>query len=186
MIKWANGIGKNGIDYEEYLKNSANIGLLTHLLIGDYINKKDTDSAVLKTYKKEQIELANIYFNSFKKWYETEEISPIVSEFSMVSKTLGFGGTCDFVFGDKDNKVVLVDFKTTTHIQKDYFIQMMAYSLLLKEKDIKVNKIAVLRFFPDGHVYKEMDVAEAKNRYYEYFMTCKNLFKAKKELEKWE
>ena len=183
LIKWANGLGKKGIDYEEYLKNSAGIGTLTHLLIENHIKKMQTDPNTLKQYKNEQIDIANKYFESFKKWYDTEEITPVLSECSMVSKELGYGGTCDFVFIDKNNDTFLIDFKTTTHIQKDYFIQMMAYSELLStSQKAFVDKIAVLRLLPDGYEYQEMDLKEALNKYYGYFQACRTLYEMKKTL----
>lgn len=184
LIKWANGLGKKGIDYEEYLKNSAGIGTLTHLLIENHIKKTQTDPNTLKQYKNEQIDIANKYFESFKKWYGAEEITPVLSECSMVSKELGYGGTCDFVFRDKNNHAVLIDFKTTSHIQKDYFIQMMAYSELLStSQKAFVDKIAVLRLLPDGHEYQEMDFKEAINKYYGYFKACRTLYEIKKILD---
>ena len=182
LIKWANGLGKQGIDSEEYVKNSANIGTLTHLLIENYINNNDTDANTLNTYNKKQVDLAKKLFENFRGWYSKQERKPIFTELSMVSERLGFGGTCDFVFEDNGN-FCLVDFKTTTHIQREYFIQLLAYSLLLKEKKgIIVDTLSILRLTEEGYEYQEMNIKEAKDKYLEYFMTCKTLYEIKKKL----
>ena len=180
LIKWANRLGKEGIDYEEYLKNAANTGTLTHLFIENYINKKNgTD---LNNYNKKQLDLANKLFENFKGWYSKQQRNPIFTELSMVSERLGFGGTCDFVFEDNNN-FCLVDFKTTTHIQREYFIQLLAYSLLLKEKKgIIVDTLSILRLTEEGYEYQEMKITEAKDKYYEYFMACKTLYEIKKKV----
>jgi hypothetical protein len=53
----------------------------------------------------------------------------------MVSETYEFGGCPDLLVKDKDEKFVLIDFKTGKHIYQETVIQLGAYARLIFENE---------------------------------------------------
>lgn len=98
------------------------------------------------------------YFSAFVEWWRTYRPKTLYSEFVLGSSALGYCGTCDFVCVI-DGKIVLIDFKTTSAIDKKYLsVQLAGYKRLLEHIGIKVEQTCVLHLKKDGtYTYKEIE-----------------------------
>lgn len=66
-------------------------------------------------------------------------------ELNYASPTLGFGGTLDRII-KLDNKLTLIDLKTSNYLHNHFWLQMAAYVKLFEEKNpgSKIEQIAIL------------------------------------------
>ena len=123
LVPWANRLGREGIDSNAITNRSASIGTLAHALIQGYLTRRRVS---VEGYHPSHIEPAKNAFQSYMLWAGKEKPALEESELSLLSPHLGYGGTIDAVFiigGER----VLVDFKTSRSIHKEYFAQLAAY-----------------------------------------------------------
>lgn len=135
---WANMLGFKHIDYKKELERTANIGSLVHYVIEGYTNPKrlaiiDYEEFNVTDYGS-RIEVRNA-IDSFMKWYDRIKDKYHVkhTELVVVGETLG--GTIDCVIeGFKDpNKVIFVDYKTSSDFYMTQFLQLAAYVIIYEE-----------------------------------------------------
>lgn len=134
------------------IDNASRRGSAVHELICDFLtteelpNLEDIDNSVFP------------YFSAFIEWWRTYRPTTLYSEFVIGSSKLGFCGTCDFVCVI-DHKIVLIDFKTTSSLDKKYLsVQLAGYKRLLTELGIAIDETYVLHLKKDGtYTYKEIE-----------------------------
>lgn len=80
-------------------------------------------------------EKARAAFGAFRKWKSEFHVAARAHEVSLVSETLQFGGTLDFL-AEVRGKLALIDFKTTKsgEVYEDHVLQLAAYGILWNEK----------------------------------------------------
>lgn len=78
------------------------------------------------------------YVNSFRQWHEAIPDEYIFVEKRFLDEQLGYTGQIDFVIKGKDEKLHLVDLKTSSKPQKTYVIQMAAYKNLLAKHGVEI------------------------------------------------
>lgn len=140
LVPWANKLGLQGINSNDYSKSMAQIGTLAHAMIMAEVKGETADTA---EYSQEQISKAENSYLSWLEWVKGKEITPIVVEKSMVSETYQFGGTPDFL-GEIDGKIILADYKTGGIWREAYF-QTCAYRQLTIDNGYpKAEKILIL------------------------------------------
>lgn len=168
LITWANSLGFKGISYKEESEKSTSVGTLAHRLNEIYITTNGSNIAVAEELKASQIDydlkmLALQSFKNFKKWYDLnkENIKPVHNEYTVIGEK--YAGTIDFIC-EFNNKLTIIDFKTSKKISPDYFIQLMGYYQLCLSKGIKIEKVGILRQdkFSDEYEYMEYDVKRLK------------------------
>lgn len=135
-------------------KTGADIGSLVHAAVEQYIGSNPFDLS-LERYKQDQvfetpaeehewnkkapeeIVQANLAFNQFKKWWDTQKPELLASEFLVYSKELNYAGTTDIRM-KLNGKTVIADIKTSNAssnsqaaapqgVYYDYFVQLGAY-----------------------------------------------------------
>jgi len=118
-------------------------GTLVHELIENYIYTGE--------FSDEEVPAEiQAYLVAFANWWFTYKPTPLYNELLVGSKELGYCGTCDFVC-KIDNKLTLIDFKTTSSIDKKYLsVQLYGYKNALAEKGINIEVCAVLHLKKDG------------------------------------
>ena len=89
-----------------------------------------------------------------------------------------FGGTYDLLCSI--NQVpYLIDFKTSNHITYKYYLQLAAYSYLLKDQQgINIGGVVILQLSKKNPTYKEYVLDLSNKQHKEYFDMCDIAFKA--------
>ena len=181
LIIWSNKLGLEGKSYHSELNKAAEIGTNVHELAQSFIEGQEfqipkDDDVVQKCFSK------------FLLWWESfqsEDFQVIFCEQSFTSKLYEYGGTADLLV-KKDDKYILVDFKTSKSVYPDYLIQGSAYKQMIEEKyHYKISKFIVARFGKDSEEFetKEFDTHQLEFAF-EYFKTLRIAFDQDKKLNK--
>ena len=183
LVKWANKLGKQGIDVTLYVENTAKIGTLIHSLIEAVINRTPIEKPA--DCSDEDFEIAKqIVQKNFMPWYTTYQVEPIQTEMSVVSEEYKYGGYIDF-YCKCNGQYVIVDFKTSKEITEEQILQVSSYAQLFKENNLAVEKIIILNVKKDitqDLELLELPVTDIEN-YWELFMCFLNVYYAKKKLK---
>ena len=134
LIPWANKLGLQGINTNDYVDALAAVGTATHAAILADLSGAGADST-LADLDKTTRDLAENCFLSFCQWRKQHELKPIALEVRLVSEAWRYGGTADFV-GYVDGVLELIDFKTGKGIWPEHFVQLAGYSVPLVEMGI--------------------------------------------------
>ena len=140
LAPWANKLGLQGINSNDYAKGMAQIGTLAHAMIMATLKSEKVDTS---EYSQEQISKAENSYLSWLEWSKGKIIKPVIIETPMVSETYQFGGTPDFL-GEIDGVMTLADYKTGGIWREAYF-QTCAYIQLAIENGYpSVRRILIL------------------------------------------
>ena len=138
LMTWANMLGFKGIRYKDELERTGNIGSLFHAVTEDFFTPNtiamiDFDKYGVYDYQS-QAEATNA-IKSFFKWYEENRdwFHVVFREKVVVGERLG--GTIDCgIEGVKDpDKVVFVDYKTSSGFYLSQFLQLTGYVDIYEE-----------------------------------------------------
>ncbi len=124
LLHWAWNQGKQGLDYRETRDKAGDIGTLVHAIIEARLNDKPQplpeDEAAARAVK------------AFLRWEKQNKIQILEQETQLVSEEYGYGGTLDAV-GFVDGEHILLDWKTSKGVYKNYLLQLGAYWQLWNE-----------------------------------------------------
>lgn len=142
---WAWDLGQKGIDYQTHRDDLANVGKLVHDMILAYFLGMEVD-----TYQNSQWEIdrANNSFKSFENFISKYKVKPAkvdgkkTVEHELISRKFRYGGRLDF-YGEVDDIVSLMDFKTGKRMYDDQMFQCGGYSILLEEFDLPVDQFII-------------------------------------------
>lgn len=182
LVKWANKLGKQGIDVTEYTNDTARKGTLVHSIIESHNNHESID---LSAYADDEIKVASdVFYQHYKKWEDMHQIEPIFSEHSLVSEEYRFGGILDF-YAKLDEKYTVIDFKTSKSISKEHLLQVSSYVQLLKENNYPVEQLLILDVKRDTSTALEEKylTVEETLPYWEIFKHLLSVYWLKKEIE---
>jgi hypothetical protein len=140
LIPWAYKRGKDGLELYESRDKSADIGTIIHARIMAYFLGYEIDNFNISP---EAWKLSDNSMESFYEWARPRNVKPILVETPLTSEKYRYGGTPD-VYGEMDNELTLLDFKTGAGIYPDFFLQLAAYSNLLTENGYPHKKIIIL------------------------------------------
>lgn len=133
LMYWANSLGFRGLKYKEELDRAATIGTQAHFAI--------------EMYLKEKLKSDNIPFLGYLLWENILNekglfVNPIFIEEKLTCQW--FGGTADAVLEIND-RLFLVDFKTSNHVTFKYFLQLAAYLYMFSLRGIYPEGVIVLQ-----------------------------------------
>jgi hypothetical protein len=186
LVKWANGLGLQGIDSETYVDETARVGTLAHEMIQEYLKGPRWDRGA---FSADQIDLAENAVISFFEWERVNDYNMITEKIEMplVSECFAYGGTVDW-YGSIGGKKWLVDIKTSRGLFPEHVFQVSAYWNMLLENGFKVDGVRLLRVgrtedegFED-HVIDHSKLSQA----FEVFQSALKLYRAKQEFERKE
>ena len=126
-LVWANFLGFKRISVEKFINHKAMIGSLLHHKIECFFSG---DKYIPHPSLGVEDEV-NHLFKNFMAWYEEAKPKAIFQEKQIVGKN--YGGTIDLLCNMFDNKIVLLDFKTSKTIHATQFMQLGGYLTLFKE-----------------------------------------------------
>ena len=179
LVKWANNLGLQGIDSSKFVDEKAAIGTLAHQMIADYLRGEKTDTG---EYSKVQIDQAENAVLSFFEWEKTHHIEPILIEEPMVSEIFCFGGTIDCL-GRVNDKLYLIDLKTSGGIYPEMLIQLAAYKQLLTEHGHNVDQTIILRVGrTEDEGFEERQANNLAKRW-EIFQHALSIYQLQKEVK---
>jgi len=180
LIPWAYKRGKDGLELYESRDKSADIGTITHERIKAYFSGYEIDNFNISP---EAWKLADNSLVSFYEWARPRKIKPILIETPLVSEKYRYGGTPD-VYGEMDDRLTLLDFKTGAGIYPDFFVQLAAYSKLLIENGYPHEKIIILNIpKSEGDSFQVQQVSiDSLELQFKKFMHCVEIYYLDKEI----
>lgn len=140
-IEWVKGVGFNA---DDILRKAGEQGTNIHNMIDRYL-KGDT----IKWFNDESVGLYTLVewqmFTRFVEFWNMAKPELFVHEFAIVSDTLGFGGTIDFI-GKINGELYLIDWKSSNYIHKTHELQIASYATAWNElnPDNPIQKTAIL------------------------------------------
>ena len=197
LISWANKMGLQGVDTREYNAELADLGTVVHGKIEAYYQRHYhsvfDDSQYPDVVRQKSDEL----FGKFLGWESERDIYPIFTELPMICSR--FGGTIDAVV-EMDEKITIIDWKTSKEIYPEYFGQLSAYLYLMRrgypadggnEQDVydigqKIEQVAVVQIPKDGEPASRIIPVKSDEFKvaWEFFSASLRLYNAKEELSK--
>ena len=174
---WANNYGDdedmyNGIlnAHKQISHRAQDIGLEVHKWIELYIKVKMIDGETVTEYP----EAVKIPMQNFHKWVESREIEWLACEKKVYSRSWEYAGTIDALAKIND-KLCVIDFKTSAKIYKEYYLQVSAYCNAIGEMmgnlpklgmivrlDKEEEKFQEVAFDPWQHSYVFIDALNIK------------------------
>lgn len=130
LMSWSNYIGLyKHQKYKTVLEMAAEIGTYTHEAIEKYIKigHELVPEDIPERYRAPVVSA----FNAFKDWWKyikDHKLMILKQEESLVCEY--YGGTLDLLI-KIDDKIYLVDFKTSNHVGYKYYLQLAAYRRIL-------------------------------------------------------
>lgn len=135
--------------------------------------------------------------NNVQKWLDVNKLKVVHSEYRIIPKQCGYGGTIDLVCEDINKKIVLVDFKSTEFEKldkitgkiskkalkpyQDHFMQLCAYL-----KGYTSNRGRLINLYLDRNNIGEISAYEYSSKeivkYTRAWELCLDLFKCLKEI----
>lgn len=187
LIFWANSLGWKRKSVKKELDSVSLIGTLAH----EYIEARLLNDKELKDSNYEKMtELTDIEHSilmnaiqSFNLYWShnSYKFNIISCEEQMVCDL--YGGTCDLVC-EYDNKLVILDFKTSKAFYWTMFLQLCAYAKMYEEKHSKkIEDVGVLRLDKiHGNEAELLFLSEIPcsgiDRYYAAFLNIYNTYKS--------
>lgn len=164
LLNWANYLGFKRIKYRDKLNEAAILGTMGHNAIESYL--------------KSGIESANICLASFKLWWNDintqHKVKILGIEQEMVLPYCG--GTYDLLLSI-DDRIYLLDLKTSNNLSYKYFIQLAAYRhMLYKTQDINVDGCIVLQLDKSIASFNEQVLDFSINEHYAFIEQCAYTF----------
>lgn len=168
LLGWANYIGRvKKQTYDSVMKVAADTGTLTHNSIEKFLLNKLEDDSKLP-----------IAFKSFLLWWNnltsSNDVKVLYTEYRLVCKW--FGGTFDLLIKIND-KIYLVDYKTSNHVGYKYFMQLAAYRyMLFINKGINIDGVIVLQLHKEIPSYNEFLLDFSNKDHYDFIEYCTTTF----------
>ena len=96
-----------------------------------------------------------VSFDLFKKWCDEHNVKPLELEMRLFNDELETAGTCDFI-GWMDNKLVVLDWKTSKRVYDNYKLQVAVYLYMYEELSGKfMSDGAGIVCFRDGKIVEK-------------------------------
>jgi hypothetical protein len=183
LIQWAWNLGNSGQDYRKVRDKAADIGTVCHFLIECYFHDWEPD---LSEYAPADIERAQIAFANFLQFWNEQELTVLEPEVQLVSEAYMFGGTIDAPSVDRQGRIVLLDWKTSSGIYTSQKLQLAAYERLWNENRPEqiVQRRAVVRIGKDRADDHSIEWMFSSDNEWEYFKARLDLYYAGQRYKK--
>lgn len=175
LMQWANSIGlyqrKKYIDERE---KAAYIGTCAHELIEDYMNNNSYDINKFNIRNITEYNMVKNAIESYELWYNTIIQNNIVEILGMEQKLScpWFGGTYDMLI-KINNKIYLVDFKTSNHISYKYCLQVAAYKYMLNNYyNIRIDGAIILQLDKKSISFEEYVLDFSNKTHNDFINLC--------------
>lgn len=119
-------------------------------------------------------------YTAMLKFFNEHTFEPKFLEKKCFSLKYGYAGTDDY-YGKIDDKITVMDYKTSKAIYEEYPLQVSAYANALIEEGYPVDQIMIVRLGKDGVL--ETRIEEDPLKYFEEFLACKKLYEYKMSIK---
>lgn len=188
LVPWAHKLGKEGKCLEKHGGKKRRIGSIFHFGAQGFLEGFKCD---LSLCAKDEVECAEEMIDGFKKWWWKSGLDRIHCEIQLASDKLGYGGTIDLIARDKQGRLVLVDFKTSSSLKPQYELQMAGYKLLYEDChpfDDDIEAVKLLRIGYDNDIEErnfedltpQMEAWKAILRFYSAYKKIEDRTKGQK------
>lgn len=181
LIIWSNKLGLEGKNYHTELNKAGDIGTDFHNLAELHIKGE--------YYELPDDPIVQECFNKFKDWWSdfaNDNFEIVFTEKSYCCRKYKYGGTADLLV-KKNDKYILIDFKTSKAVYEDHLIQASAYDYMIKEQDgFDINKFILARFGKeqsDDFEIREFTKSDLKKGF-QYFKFLREAFDLDKDISK--
>ncbi len=165
IIHWANSLGFRRLRYKDELDKAATIGTNTHEAIEMYLKTGISTSD-------------NIPLQGFISWYNYIKSNNKVEVLKIEEPLIGssFGGTCDLLISIND-RIFIVDYKTSNKVRINHFIQLSAYRALMFELfGMVVDGVLVLHLDKKSPAYEQYILDFTLDDHYIFIENCYRTF----------
>lgn len=168
LMSWANSLGFKHQRYKDVLSKAAVFGTKIHHGIECFLKGEKVPE-----------DTPSICFKAFQEWWkiiETTDYEIVGQEQKLVCEW--YGGTYDCLM-KINGKLYLIDFKTSNHVTYKYYLQLAAYSKVLREKEnINIDGVLILQLNKYQPKYKEYILDLSIPEHKEYFNLCERTFES--------
>jgi len=116
--------------HERTKDTAADLGTACHKAIENFLHGSPEIPSGFSERESKIIQRAR---NNFSTWWDEKGLKFIACEIPVASKELGFGGRIDILAENTDEKIILLDIKTSNYIYKTHHLQVAAYMQALFE-----------------------------------------------------
>ncbi len=164
LMYWANQQGLDGHNHRDVSDKAADVGTVAHLMVEKELKGEKFEWPRLGQgmgLDKGQIKQAENAFSAFVEWRKLVNFQLLHSEHTIVHEELNYGGQIDVAA--IQNKVSIIDLKTSKDVYPDHRIQIAAYGQLYNHKypEAPIEAYYILRIGKDGgfayHYYPDME-----------------------------
>ena len=133
LMAWARREALKGNDPDKIRDQAAERGTLAHALIEEHLagvlglEGREVDRS---EYAPADLEVAENAFLAYLDWEGRNKVEPIGLEYQLSHPELMYGGTIDLLAWLND-KLAVIDFKTTNGVYAEHRIQVAAYTKLV-------------------------------------------------------
>ena len=165
LLKWQIKQGIKEYETKEMLTKAANIGKSLHAYAeAKTLGKWEDINKIVESIDghEDEKKIRNTMFQ-FDDWYHKNQPDRVIlTETILASPKYKFGGQLDLLV-QRGNSVILKDYKTTSGIYTNQFIQLALYSIGLKEwYGITVNELEIVQFPKDGSCFNHRSIIDKK------------------------
>lgn len=164
LLYWANSLGFKNKSYKKTVQAAADIGSEAHDLISKFLLGEVFASN-------------NIPYLGFRKWWidisSNNKVIVLGSEVQLSCPY--FGGTYDLLVQIND-KIYLVDFKTSNHVSYKYYLQLSAYKYMLELQGYRIDGVIILQLNKTKIEYTEYPLLFENPEHLEFINRCLNTF----------
>lgn len=128
-MDWAHRLACDGKHWREERQAKADLGTDLHALISAHLLGQQADTFLLS-------EETLGRFDLFRSWWSrmSSRFDVVACEQPMASTTLGYRGTPDVIVRERSTKRMMVlDWKSSSHVRLSHWVQVAAYSQLATE-----------------------------------------------------
>lgn len=165
-------------------RTAVNIGALVHSFAEDYLQAKLNNETEPDLPVNEEAKSAA---KQFLDWYSENDIIPHQTERIVYNDERQYAGTLDLLATIND-KLTVIDFKTSSGIYPEYWLQVAAYAEALTNERVGAGKslpegVGIVRFPKDGADFEaELEYGDDLWWHWEAFQAAETLTTWKKEI----
>jgi len=186
LVAWAARLAQKGINWENVRNEASDIGTLTHTMAENFIKNQPCDFSSHPCFPK-----ANRAYQAFQEWNRVNKVRYLGAEISLVHRGKKFGGTVDIV-AEVNDKITLIDLKTSSSLNEEYNYQVTAYKFLLENGDLtdaglvrtfpvyQIEQAIILRVDKNSGIYEEMEIHDFET-YQKIFFLLLDLWHLREE-----
>ena len=130
LLGWTRKKMNEGIDPLRIRDFAGEVGTVAHGLIEQFFTGEVFN---IYEYPSEAVTAAQVSYGAFQAFESTNDLEMEESEVPVVHEILNYGGTIDWV-GKLNGVRCMVDFKTSSSVHVDHYIQLCAYRELYAHK----------------------------------------------------